>query len=158
MLGKNGGLLLDKFTLRIILSGVVFIGIGMLCLVNDQRDPHAAGALDHNGLSAPPSSTFPRPQSLTELNLKSESLRSYAAKVGLYFGSMQDSANKNWGMPWVQDLAGSEFNLMEPGNQLKWLIIHPAQNMSWTRLSEQFFRFDMWSSAGVRLPSGEAAA
>jgi hypothetical protein len=30
--------------------------------------------------------------------------------------------------------------------------------MSWTRLSEQFFRFDMWSSAGVRLPSGEAAA
>ena len=29
---------------------------------------------------------------------------------------------------------------------------------SWTRLSEQFFRFDMWSSAGVRLPSGEAAA
>lgn len=28
----------------------------------------------------------------------------------------------------MQDLAGSEFNLMEPGNQLKWWIIHPAQN------------------------------
>jgi endo-1,4-beta-xylanase len=126
--GKNGGLLLDKFTLRIILSGVVFIGLGMLCLANDQHDPHAAGALDHNGLSAPPSSTFRRPRSLPELNLKSEVLRSHAAKVGLYFGSMQDSTNKYWRMPWVQDLAGSEFNLMEPGNQLKWWIIHPAQN------------------------------
>jgi hypothetical protein len=33
-----------------------------------------------------------------------------------------------------------------------------GRSKSWTRLSEQFFRFDMWSSAGVRLPSGEAAA
>ena len=33
-----------------------------------------------------------------------------------------------------------------------------VRGKSWTRLSEQFFRFDMWSSAGVRLPSGEAAA
>ena len=33
-----------------------------------------------------------------------------------------------------------------------------GHGQSWTRLSEQFFRFDMWSSAGVRLPSGEAAA
>jgi hypothetical protein len=33
-----------------------------------------------------------------------------------------------------------------------------SMSQSWTRLSEQLFRFDMWSSAGVRLPSGEAAA
>ena len=38
------------------------------------------------------------------------------------------------------------------------LVQAGPEGKSWTRLSEQFFRFDMWSSAGVRLPSGEAAA
>ena len=100
--------------LRIILSAVVCIGLGMLCFANDQHDLHAAGALEHNSLTASPLSTFRRPQSLPELNLKSKSLRTYAAKVGLYFGSMQDSTSNYWRMPWVQDLAGSEFNLIVP--------------------------------------------
>jgi predicted acylesterase/phospholipase RssA len=41
-----------------------------------------------------------------------------------------------------------------------WSIFQPSpiDRESWTRLSEQFFRFDMWSSAGIRLPNGEAAA
>ena len=29
--------------------------------------------------------------------------------------------------------------------------------LRWSRLSEQFFRLDKWSPAGVRLPCGEAA-
>jgi endo-1,4-beta-xylanase len=126
--GRSGDLLLDKFVPRIILSAVVFVGLGMLCLANEKHQLHTAAMLDHDVLAATPSSTFRRPQSLPELHSKSESLRSSAAKVGLYFGSMQDSTNNYWRVPWVQDLAGSEFNLMEPGNQFKWWIIHPARN------------------------------
>ena len=29
--------------------------------------------------------------------------------------------------PWVQKVAGSEFNLLEPGNQLKWWMTEPSE-------------------------------
>ena len=41
---------------------------------------------------------------------------------------MMDSMEGNgWETPWVRKTLGSEFNLMEPGNQLKWALIHPTQ-------------------------------
>jgi endo-1,4-beta-xylanase len=81
--------------------------------------------------SAAPAAALPllrRPQSLPESNPQAETLRAYAAKIGLYFGSMADSmAGNGWKTPWVQKVAGSEFNLMEPGNQLKWWMTQPTQ-------------------------------
>ena len=103
---------------------------GMSSFADEQYGVHATTVPDHQSQIPPPSltATFRRPQSLPEPNPKAGTLRSYAAKIGLYLGSMQDSTNNYWKMPWVQEVAGSEFNLMEPGNQLKWWIIHPAQN------------------------------
>lgn len=84
---------------------------------------------------APPSiSTFAakpfvRPKSLSDPNPKSETLRAYAAQIGLYFGSMADSnRGGGWGNPWVQNTLASEFNMMEPGNQLKWWMTQPTED------------------------------
>ena len=75
-------------------------------------------------LSAP----FVRPQSLPEPNPGAGTLRAYAAKIGLYFGSMQDSLPGNgWETPWTRATLSSEFNLMEPGNQLKWWMTEPNE-------------------------------
>jgi endo-1,4-beta-xylanase len=42
---------------------------------------------------------------------------------------MMDSMKGNgWETAWVRTTLGSEFNLMEPGNQLKWALIHPTQD------------------------------
>jgi endo-1,4-beta-xylanase len=69
-----------------------------------------------------------RPQSLPEPNPKSGTLRAYASKIGLYFGSMEDSQSGNgWETDWVRNTLSSEFNLLEPGNQLKWWITEPTQ-------------------------------
>jgi endo-1,4-beta-xylanase len=77
----------------------------------------------------PPVASFSRPQSLLEPNPDAETLRTYAARIGLYFGSMEDSMHGNgWETAWVQNTLGSEFNLMEPGNQLKWWTTQPTQN------------------------------
>ena len=76
-----------------------------------------------------PSPLFFRPQSLPGANPRAETLRAYASKIGLYFGSMMDSMPGNgWETPWVSSTLASEFNLMVPGNQLKWWIIHPTQD------------------------------
>ena len=81
-------------------------------------------------LAAAPVKSFYRPQSLPERSSQSETLRAYAAKIGLYFGSMADFMPGNsWETPWVQKVAGSEFNLLEPGNQLKWWMTQPTQGV-----------------------------
>ena len=103
---------------------------GMRSLADNQYGVNTTAASDHQG-QIPSSSltgSFRRPPSLPEPNPKAGTLRSYAAKIGLYFGSMQDSTSNYWKTPWAQALAGSEFNLMEPGNQLKWWMTQPAQN------------------------------
>ena len=65
---------------------------------------------------------------LQEPKPQSQTLRAYAAKLGLYFGTMADSMPGNGGeTPWVQKIAGSEFNLLEPGNQLKWWMTGPSE-------------------------------
>jgi endo-1,4-beta-xylanase len=75
-----------------------------------------------------PHRSFLRPRSLPEPNPNAGTLRSYAAKIGLYFGSMQDSmAGNGWDTAWVQNTLSSEFNLMEPGNQLKWWVTEPTE-------------------------------
>ena len=57
-----------------------------------------------------------RPESLPEPDPNAQTLRAHAARIGLYFGSMEDSmAGNGWGTPWVQKTLGSEFNMMEPG-------------------------------------------
>ena len=49
--------------------------------------------------------------------------------MGLYFGSMMNSGEGNgWETAWVRNMLGSEFNLLMPGNQLKWQVIHPGQD------------------------------
>ena len=69
-----------------------------------------------------------RPQSLPEPDPNAQTLRADAARIGLFFGSMEDSmAGNGWETPWVQKTLGSEFNMMEPGNQLKWWVVHPTQ-------------------------------
>ena len=70
-----------------------------------------------------------RPQSLPEPDPNAQTLRADAARIGLFFGSMENSmAGNGWETPWVQKTLGSEFNLMEPGNQLKWWMVHPTKD------------------------------
>jgi len=72
---------------------------------------------------------FRRPSSLPEPDNDADTLRVNASRIGLYFGSMMDSMWGNgWETAWVHDTLGSEFNLMEPGTQLKWATIHPAKD------------------------------
>lgn len=72
--------------------------------------------------------TIFRPRALSEVNPQSGTLRTYASKIGLYFGSMEDSLPGNgWDTAWVRNTLGSEFNLLEPGNQLKWWVTEPAR-------------------------------
>lgn len=73
--------------------------------------------------------SFIRPHSLPEPNSNPKTLRDYAARIGLYFGSMVDSMDANAEETgWILNTLSSEFNLMEPGNQLKWWMTQPAQN------------------------------
>jgi endo-1,4-beta-xylanase len=89
-------------------------------LTPDHRDESSSGQAF---------ASFVRPQSLSEPNRDAGTLRAYAAKIGLYFGSMQDSlAGNGWETPWMQTTLSSEFNLMEPGNQLKWWMIEPDKD------------------------------
>ena len=75
------------------------------------------------------SRSFSRPPSLPEPNPNGDTLRAYASKLGLYFGSMIEPLDGNgWETPWVRNMLGSEFNMLMPGNQLKWGVIHPAQD------------------------------
>lgn len=79
--------------------------------------------------SSSSAASFVRPRSLLEPNKNADTLRAHAAKIGLYLGSMMDSgAGNGWDTAWVRDTLGSEFNLLEPGNQLKWSVTQPTQN------------------------------
>ena len=43
---------------------------------------------------------------------------------------MMDSMPGNgWETPWVRNTLGSEFNLMESGNQLKWWVVQPKKDI-----------------------------
>jgi hypothetical protein len=46
----------------------------------------------------------------------------------------------------------------DPVLMFKILVIQATNITKWFQLSEQDFRFDRWASAGVKLPSGRAAA
>jgi endo-1,4-beta-xylanase len=110
------------------LSVVVCAAAGLMFFANNQQHANAADTTNLKGQTLAGTGSFRRPTTLPDANSQPGSLRSYAAKIGLYFGSMQDSTNNYWRMPRVQEVAGSEFNLMEPGNQLKWWMTQPAQN------------------------------
>lgn len=71
-----------------------------------------------------------RPASLPEPNPKSGTLRAAAAKIGLYIGTMVDPTGDGFDSDaaWFRNILSTEFNLMEPGNQLKWWIIEPTQS------------------------------
>ena len=93
-----------------------------IALANSQASTASEGALS-------PATFVTRPPFLPEPNPNAETLRSYASRIGLYFGSMMDSTPGNgWETAWVRDTLGSEFNLMEPGTQLKWATIYPAKD------------------------------
>ena len=96
---------------------------GWYSFVSDQISVNATT------LSSPSrAASVSRPESLPEPDPNAQTLRAHAARIGLYFGSMEDSmAGNGWGTPWVQKTLGSEFNMMEPGNQLKWWMVHPTQ-------------------------------
>jgi endo-1,4-beta-xylanase len=70
-----------------------------------------------------------RPASLPEPNPGAGTLRAAAAKIGLYIGTMVDPTGDGFDSDavWFRNILLTEFNLMEPGNQLKWPFIEPAQ-------------------------------
>lgn len=79
--------------------------------------------------SPAPTTSVRRPPSLAESDPSAQTLRAYASRIGLYFGSMMDSMKGNgWETAWVRNALSSEFNLMVPGNQLKWWVVHPIQD------------------------------
>ena len=92
-----------------------------------------------------------RPQSLPELDPKSGALRTYASKIGLYFGSMEDSQPGNgWETDWVRNTLSSQFNLLEPGNQLKWWITEPTQGTFDFRPADALIEFAITHKMKVR--------
>jgi endo-1,4-beta-xylanase len=100
----------------------------------------AAGSLasDRPGVRAIPASaialsdasaSFVRPRSLPDPDPKADTLRAHASRNGLYFGTMIDGPplnNDGWETAWVRNTLGSEFNMMVPGNPLRWWVSHPA--------------------------------
>ena len=111
----------------------ILIFLGMVFVKSSASDNLVTGSGTSSIVIGAPSSAIPvrsyrRPQSLADPNPRADTLRAYAARIGLYFGAMQDSmAGNGWETPWVQKVAGAEFNLLEPGNQLKWWMTQPTQ-------------------------------
>ena len=72
-----------------------------------------------------------RPAALPEPNPNSGALRAAAAKIGLYIGTMVDPTGDGFDSDaaWFRNILLREFNLIEPGNQLKWWIIEPKQGV-----------------------------
>jgi endo-1,4-beta-xylanase len=83
------------------------------------------------GSCSPPSSAARlwRPASLPEPSPDSGTLRAAAAKIGLYIGTMVDPTGDGFDSDaaWFRNILSTEFNLMEPGNQLKWWFTEPKQ-------------------------------
>ena len=104
----------------------------LLVLLTMQCLPVAAQT---SGCSAGPCVSQPsahppwRPASLPEPHPNAGTLRAAAAKIGLYIGTMVDPTGDGFDSDagWFQNILSTEFNLMEPGNQLKWWIAEPAQ-------------------------------
>ena len=124
------------------IPGLLSASIAFVCIVmagelhgvrfpaNDQPSVKATAA-DFPGTVPSPASapSFSRPTCLPEPHRSTETLRAYASRIGLYFGTMMDSMKGNgWETDWVRNTLSSEFNLMVPGNQLKWHVVHPSQD------------------------------
>ena len=80
--------------------------------------------------SPPPSAArLWRPASLPDPNPNSGTLRAAAAKIGLYIGTAVDPTGDGFDFDaaWFPNILSAEFNLMEPGNQLKWWFTEPTQ-------------------------------
>ena len=121
-------------------AALLTASIALVCIVMaGELDGPGSVASDRPSVSATPvsdSSAAPstslavpskRPPFLPEPDPNAETLRSYASRIGLYFGSMMDSLKGNgWETALVRNTLSSEFNLMVPGNQLKWWVIHPT--------------------------------
>ena len=92
---------------------------GVRSLVSNQPGVSATTSVSGSPGTAPSPSLsilFGRPPSLPEPDQNPQTLRSYASRIGLYFGSMMNSLKGNgWETRWVRNTLGSEFNLMEPG-------------------------------------------
>jgi endo-1,4-beta-xylanase len=64
---------------------------------------------------------------------------------------MEDSQQGNgWETEWVRSTLGLEFNLLEPGNQLKWWIIEPAQGAFDFQPADAFIEFAISHRMKVR--------
>jgi endo-1,4-beta-xylanase len=119
--------------MRLTITDVVKVG-SLACLLlgsevytwmpfDDQPRADTSGLLSAKAIS------FNRPVALPDVDQGGDTLRAHASRRGLFFGSMEDSMPGNgWETAWVQTTLGNEFNLMEPGNQLKWWMIHPSRN------------------------------
>lgn len=136
-MGAHTALLWTKAKLGVVSVSIFLVALACMAMANDLRfiavsQPGISAASASDSLSStPPSSvtrSFVRPASLPEVEPRADTLRSYASRIGLYFGTMIDLYNDGWETAWVRNTLGSEFNLMEPGNQLKWFIIHPAKD------------------------------
>lgn len=70
-----------------------------------------------------------RPPSLPDPNGDSQTLRSAAAKIGLYIGTMVDPTGDGFDTDpeWFRTILVKEFDMIEPGNQLKWWFIQPEE-------------------------------
>ena len=94
--------------------------------------PSVGGTLagDNSGAQGLPSpaKTIDRPPSLPAPIANDDTLRTYASRIGLYFGSMIDSNDEGWKNASVRNTLSSEFNMMVPGTQLKWATVHPSRD------------------------------
>ena len=126
---------LGAANVSVVLAALVCIAMAaelreVRSLAGSQHGVSAVSASDSVGWtpSSSVAASSSRPASLPEPDPNADTFRAHASRIGLYFGSMMNSMEGNgWETPWVRKTLGSEFNLMEPGNQLKWALIHPTQ-------------------------------
>ena len=131
---KNGHHLLcstlSKASISVFLR--VFVNCACIAMAGEVHAASVNGTLVGEPLGAfsfpSPAKTVDRPPSLPEPGANDDTLRSYASRIGLYFGSMIDSNDEGWETAWVRNTLSSEFNMMVPGTQLKWATIHPSKD------------------------------
>lgn len=140
---------MTKFALTIFLTLIFSLLEGLIGLypLRHNNEVSVAAAF----VTSEPSGSLFRPRSLPEGNPDGESLRTYAERIGLYLGSMEDSLPGNgWETDWVRKTLGTEFNLLEPGNQLKWWVTEPTRGTFDFRSGDELVDFAIAHNMKVR--------
>lgn len=88
---------------------------------------------------------------LADPNPESENLRSLSARAGLWFGAMLDpSSDQFFTDPQMPAIFFEQFNMMEPGRQLKWSWVRPSADVFNFAPADQLITYAAQNGINVR--------